>query len=119
MPKTYKNFKILQNEIRNNSKSLIIRDNIFIDLNKYQTIFIHSLNKNNELEEIFIQDRSDPKFIVEFFAKKGNLNFEKNIILNMQDGTRISTNSKGRSAILSFKSYDIEIIQENNKKNTS
>ena len=119
MPKTYKNFKILQNEIRNNSKSLIIRDNIFIDLNKYQTIFIHSLNKNNELEEIFIQDRSDPKFIVEFFAKKGNLNFENNIILNMQDGTRISTNSKGRSAILSFKSYDIEIIQENNKKTSS
>ena len=119
MPKTYKNFKILQNEIRNNSKSLIIRDNIFIDLNKYQTIFIHSLNENNELEEIFIQDRSDPKFVVEFFSKKGNLNFENNIILNMQDGTRISTDSKGRSTILSFKSYNIEIIQENNKKISS
>ena len=119
MPKTYKNFKILQNEIRNNSKSLIIRDNIFIDLNKYQTIFIHSLNENNELEEIFIQDRSDPKFVVEFFSKKGNLNFGNNIILNMQDGTRISTDSKGRSTILSFKSYNIEIIQENNKKISS
>ena len=119
MPKTYKNFKILQNEIRNNSKSLIIRDNIFIDLNKYQTIFIHSFNENNELEEIFIQDRSDPKFVVEFFSKKGNLNFDNNVILNMQDGTRISTDSKGRSTILSFKSYDIEIIQENNKKISS
>ncbi len=119
MPKTYKNFKILQNEIRNNSKSLIIRDNIFIDLNKHQTIFIHSLNENNELEEIFIQDRSDPKFVVEFFSKKGNLNFENNIILNMQDGTRISTDLKGRSTILSFKSYDIEIIQENNKEISS
>ena len=37
----------------------------------------------------------------------------------MQDGTRISTDLKGRSTILSFKSYDIEIIQENNKKTSS
>ena len=33
----------------------------------------------------------------------------------MQDGTRISTDSKDKSTILNFKSYDIEIIQENNK----
>ena len=119
MPKTYKNFKVLQNDIRNSSKSLVIRDNIFIDLNKYQTIFIHSLNENNQLEEIFIQDRSDPNLIVEFFSKKGNLNFGNNVVLNMQDGTRISTNSKGRSTILNFKSYDIEIKQEINKKTPS
>ena len=30
MPKTYKNFKILQNEIRNNSQDFIIRDNILL-----------------------------------------------------------------------------------------
>ena len=118
MPKTYKNFKVLQDDIRNSSENLIIRDNIFIDLNKYQTIFINSLNENNELEEIFIQDRSDPELVVEFFSKKGKLNFENNIILSMQDGTRISTNTKGRSTILNFKSSDIEIIQDKNKKLT-
>ena len=119
MPKTYKNFKVLQNNIRNNSESLIIRDNIFIDLNKSQTIFINNLYENNQLEEIFIQDKSDPEFVVEFFAKKGNLNFENNIMLSMQDGTRISTNSKGRSTILNFKSYVIEIKQDVNKKRSS
>ena len=120
MPKTYKNFKVLQNDIRNSSESLIIRDNIFIDLNKFQTIFfINNLYENNQLEEIFIQDRSDPKFVVEFFAKKGNLNFENSIMLSMQNGTRISTDLKGRSTILNFKSYDIEIKQENNKKTSS
>ena len=119
MPKTYKNFKVLQNDIRNSSESLIIKDNVFIDLNKFQTIFISNLYENNQLEEIFIQDRSDPKFIVEFFAKKGNLNFENNIMLNMQNGTRISTDSKGKSTILNFKSYDIEIKQESDKKTSS
>ena len=83
---------------------------MFIDLNKFQTIFINNLYENNQLEEIFIQDRSNPQFIVEFFAKKGNLNFENNIILSMQNGTRISTDSKGKSTILSFKRYDIDII---------
>ena len=119
MPKTYKNFKILQNDIRNSSESLVIRDNVFIDLNKFQTIFISNLNENNQLEEIFIQDRSDPKFIVEFFAKKGNLSFEDDIMLSMQNGTRISSDSKGKSTILNFKSYDIEIKQESDKKTPS
>ena len=118
VPSTYKNFKVLQDDIRNSSKSLVIRDNIFIDLNKYQTIFINSLNENNELGEIFIQDRSDPENVVEIFSKKGNLNFENNIILSMQEGTRISTDPKGRSTILNFKSYDIEIMQDKNKKLT-
>ncbi len=119
MPKTYENFKVLQNDIRNSSESFNIRDNIFIDLNKYQTIFINNFNENNELEEIFIQDRSDPEFIVEFFAKKGNLNFENNIMLSMQNGTRISTDSKGKSTILNFKSYDIKIKQKSDKKTPS
>lgn len=119
MPKTYKNFKVLQNDIRNSSESLTIRDNVFIDLNEFQTIFISNFYENKQLEEIFIQDRSDPKFVVEFFAKKGNLNFENNIMLNMQNGTRISTDSKGKSTILNFKSYDIEIKQESDKKSSS
>ena len=119
MPKTYKNFKVLQNDIRNNSESLIIRDNIFIDLNKFQTIFINNLYEDNQLEEIFIQDRSDPKLVVEFFAKKGNLNFENNIMLRLQNGTRISTDLKDNSTILNFKSYDIEIKQESDKKTSS
>ena len=119
MPKTYKNFKVLQNEIRNSSESLIIKDNVFIDLNKFQTIFISNLYENNQLEEIFIQDRSDPKFLVEFFAKKGSLNFENNIMLSMQNGTRISTDSKGKSTILNFKSYDIEIKQDSDKRTSS
>ncbi len=119
MPKTYKNFKVLQNDIRNSSESLIIKDNVFIDLNKFQTIFINNLYGNNQLEEIFIQDRSDPKFLVEFFAKKGTLNFENNIMLSMQNGTRISTDLKGKSTILNFKSYDIEIKQESDNKTSS
>ena len=116
MPKTYRNFKILQNEIRNNSQDFIIKDNIFIDINKNQTIFISKLNEINELEEIFIQDRSDPTSVVEIFSSKGILKYEDNLVLSMNNGTRISTDLKGRSTILNFKSYDIEIKQDKNKR---
>ena len=34
----------------------------------------------------------------------------------MNNGTRISTDLKGRSTILNFKSYDVEIKQDENKK---
>tara|TARA_B100000242_G_C42982060_1_gene455849 strand:+ start:20 stop:1138 length:1119 start_codon:yes stop_codon:yes gene_type:complete len=114
MPKTYKHFKTLQNEIRNSSPNFIIKDNIFVDVNDKQTIFVSKFNEQNELEEIFIQDRSDPSSIVEFFSKKGYLKFEKNLILSMSDGIRISTNLKGTSTLLNFKFYDIEINKKTN-----
>ena len=115
MPKTYKNFKILQNEIRNSSQNFILKDNIFIDINKNQTIFIGKLRESNKLEEIFIQDRSNPSYVVEFFSKNALLTLDEKIILSMKDGTRVSTDTKGKSTILNFRSYDIEIKKESSK----
>ena len=117
LPKTYKNFKTLQNDIRNNSQNFILKENIFLDINKNQTIFIGRLKENNELEEIFIQDRSDPSSLVEFFSKSGFLTLDKNITLKMKDGTKVSTDLKGKSTILNFRSYDIEIKRESSKSN--
>ncbi len=115
LPKTYKNFKILQNEIRNNAQNFILKDNIFTDINENQTIFISKLKESNKLEEIFVQDRSDPSNVVEFFSKSGFLTLDQNITLSMNDGTRISTDQTGKSTILNFRRYDIEIKKENSK----
>ena len=119
LPKTYKNFKILQNEIRNSSQNFILKDNIFIDINKNQTIFISRLRESNKLEEIFVQDRSDPSLMVEFFSNSGSLILDKKIILSMKDGTRVSTDPKGKSTILNFRSYDIEINRDSLKSDAT
>ena len=66
-------------------QDFVLRDNIFIDTNKNQTIFISKLNKINELEEIFIQDRSDPTTIIEIFSSKGILKYEDNLVLSMNN----------------------------------
>ena len=113
LPSSYKSFKVLQNEIRNSSESIKIKDNIFVDLNDNQTIFIHRLNTKNYFEEIFIQDRTNSEKIVELFAKKGFLEYvDDEIIIYMSDGTRVSTDKQNISTIMDFKIYNLLIKPE-------
>ncbi len=115
LPKTYTNFKELQDNIRNSEQKIILRDNVFININKYQTIFIGKVNKNNVLEEIFIQDKTDSLYLVEYFSKSGYVNIEDTINLTMIKGTRVSTDKKGRSTILNFDNYNLKIQKDENK----
>ena len=118
LPETYRNFKELQNEIRNSNQEFILKDNIFMDINKTQTIFIGKVKNSNSLEEIFIQDRTDNLYLVEYFSKRGNLNIDESINLMMIEGTRISTDKKGRSTLLNFDNYNIT-IQKDKKKSVA
>jgi len=70
---------------------------------------------SNYLEEIFIQDRTDKLQIVEYFSKKGYIDIDKVIYLTLIDGTRISTDKKGRSTILNFDNYNIKVQKDNIK----
>ena len=115
LPKTYTNFKLLQNEIRNSKQELILKANVFIDINNYQTIFIGKVNKSNLLEEIFIQDKTDDLNLVEYFAKSGNIYIDDALNLRMSEGTRISTDKKGRSTILNFDNYSLKVQLNDNK----
>ena len=115
LPKTYKNFKILQNQIRSSDQEFILRNNVFVDINKNQTIFVGKYKKGNNLEEIFIQDRTNELQIVEYFSKEGYIDIGKITYLTMIDGTRISTDNKGRSTILNFDNYNIKVKKDDKK----
>ena len=118
LPFSYAKFKILQNEIRNSSQELVIKENIFIDLSNKQTIYIGKLGNQNNFEEIFIQDRTDSEKIIELFAKDGYLNREDNkIILYMNKGTRISTDLNNISTIMDFEKYNLLIKTNKIKSN--
>ena len=115
LPFSYANFKVLQNEIRNSSQQLIIKGNVFVDLSDTQTLYIGKLKKNNYFEEIFIQDRSDSKKIIELYSKDGYLNRENNkVVLYMNNGTRVSTNLKNISTIMDFEKYNL-VIEKTDK----
>ena len=118
LPKTYKNFKILQSQIRSSDQEFVLRDNVFIDINKNQTIFVGKSKTGNNLEEIFIQDKTDKLHIVEYFSKKGYVDIDKVIYLKLIDGTRISTDKKGRSTVLNFNNYNIT-VQRDKKESTN
>jgi lipopolysaccharide export system permease protein len=116
LPITYKNFKTLQNEIRNNSKELVIRDNLFVDMNENQTVFIGQLDDNNYFKEIFIQDRTDPSKLVELYSKDGYLVSKDNkLILFMNKGTRFLTRISQETTILDFNNYKLEIEKNKSK----
>ena len=117
LPFSYANFKSLQDEIRNSSQEFVIKDNIFVDLNNTQTIYIGKLGKNNKFEEIFIQDRTDSKKVIEFFSKNGYLNREESkIFLSMNVGTRVSTNQDNISTFMDFEKYDLIIKSDQVKE---
>ena len=117
LPSSYENFKVLQNEIRNSSESIKIKDNIFVDLNINQTIFIHKLNTKNYFKEIFIQDRANSEKVIELFAKNGFLEyFDDELIINMINGTRISTNKENISTIMDFEKYNLLIKPDKKDK---
>ena len=115
LPKTYTNFKALQDEIRNSNQEFILKDNVFISVNQYQTIFISKVKKNNVLEEIFIQDKTDSLNLVEYFSKSGYVNIDRAINLRLIKGTRVSTDKKGRSTILNFDNYNIKVQKGEDK----
>lgn len=116
LPITYKNFKTLQNEIRNNSKELVIRDNIFVDINENQTVFIGQLDENNFFTEIFIQDRTDQSKLIELYSKDGFLISEDNkLTLFMNKGTRFLTRGSQETTILDFDNYKLEIKKNKSK----
>ena len=113
LPSSYNSFKVLQNDIRNSSTSIKIKDNLFVDLNSNQTIFIQKLNTKNYFEEIFIQDRRNSEKVIELFAKNGFIEYLNNqIIIYMNNGTRISTNKENISTIMDFKKYNLLIKQD-------
>ena len=118
LPFSYANFKALQNEIRDSSQELVIKNNIFVDLNNTQTIYIGKLGNNNKFEEIFIQDRTDPEKVIELFSKDGFLNREGNkVFFYMNKGTRISTDLNNISTIMDFEKYDLIIKLDEVKEN--
>ena len=118
LPFSYANFKSLQDEIRNGSEEIVIKNSVFVDLNNTQTIYIGKLEKNNKFEEIFIQDRTDSTKVIEFFSKNGYLSRKENkVFLSMNEGTRISTNLDNISTIMDFEKYDLIIKPDDVKEN--
>tara|TARA_B100000989_G_C19479494_1_gene444472 strand:- start:128 stop:1219 length:1092 start_codon:yes stop_codon:yes gene_type:complete len=115
LPKTYEKFKVYQNEIRNSDPGFTLKDNVFINVNKNQTIFIGKVTDSNDLEEIFIQDKSNNLYLVEYFSRSGYLYIDDTINLKLFKGTRVSTDKKGRSTILNFDNYNIKVKKDDNK----
>ncbi len=116
-PMSYTIFKNYQNEIRYRSPEISFNEKTFIDVDKYTTIFFENKSTQNQITNVFVQDRRNIKENIEIFAKEGIFySKESNIFLVLKEGTKIFSPKNKIPTIIDFEMNTIN-LQESDKRN--
>ena len=121
LPLGFSGFKTVQDEVRNTIPKLLIQDNVFIDIDQNLTIFIGEKHSRNSVGNVFIQDTRNRENHVTFTAETGEFtNLENQPVVILKNGQRTETSVKaGKSTIISFESYTLNIIRDQEKETSS
>ena len=104
LPFSYSYFKNYENKVRFNSPQYIFNETTFFDFDKNKTIYFKKKINERQIEDIFIQDRSNNKQLIEIFAKEGIFKNDKDhVYLIFKDGTKIISDSNSIPTIIDFK----------------
>ena len=104
LPISYSYFKNYENKVRFSSPQYVFNENTFFDFDKNKTIFFIKKINERQIEDIFIQDRSNKNKTIEIFAQNGVFkNDEDNIYLIFKDGTKIISDVNNIQTIIDFK----------------
>ena len=104
LPFSYSYFKNYENKVRFNSPQYVFNETTFFDFDKNKTIYFKKKINERQIEDIFIQDRSNKNKIIEIFAKNGVFQSDaNNIYLIFKNGTKIISDSKNIPTIIDFK----------------
>ena len=117
VPYSYKIYKSKQYELRNNISKVLLREDVFTDLQDGLTVLIKEKNHLLELKEIFIFDtRGENK--VDFFSHSGKLLLtSEGPILQLFNGFRRTINSEEQEINkLYFENYSINLIRKKTNK---
>ena len=111
LPLSYRAFKELQWELRNDFSTVLLQEGIFNPVSKNITVFVSERNAEGELLDIFVHDNRNPDRPVTMAAERGALVTSETgprvVMLNgiRQELERVS----GRISQLHFGSYTVEI----------
>ena len=113
LPVSYREFKDLQFQIRNNYASVLIQEGVFTSLGEGLTVYVAERARSGELGGILVHDDRDPEKRVTFIADRGLLlNSETGPRVSMIDGSRQEWDRKQhRMSMLHFDRYTIELGQ--------
>ncbi len=111
LPVSYRAFKDLYTDIRNEYYSLVLREGTFQELTDGITVFVRERSRSGSLAGILVHDSRDPAQPVTYMAESGALiSTEGNPRVVLIQGSRQTIDSKTkRLSILYFDRYTVEV----------
>ena len=111
LPVSFRNFKDLQNEIRNNYSTVLLQEGTFNSVSRSITVYVRERSAGGELRGILVYDKTDPDNPVTMMAETGALvQGEHGPAVVMINGNRQEMTNDGASfSYLQFERYTIEL----------
>ncbi len=111
LPASYRAFKDLQNEIRNDYSSVLLQEGLFNSVADGITVYVRERSSRGELLGILVHDNRQPNRPVTMMAESGALvTSEEGPRVVMLNGNRQEIDRKdGRLSLLYFDRYTVEL----------
>jgi lipopolysaccharide export system permease protein len=113
LPTSYRAFKDLQLEMRNNYSGVIMQEGVFTTLDQGMTIFVREQGSHGELNGIMLNDERDPDKPITMTAEHGALvNTAEGPRIIMVNGNRQQLNRADNTVnFLFFERYTLDIAK--------
>ncbi len=114
VPQSYKNFRDLQWDIRNNYSHILLREGTFNSISKGITVYVRQRTKEGQLLGILVHDQRDPKNPFTLMAAKGAMvNTDEGARVVMFNGNRQSVDeTTNKLSILYFDRYVFDLATD-------
>lgn len=111
LPVSYRAFKDLYTDIRNEYYSMVLREGTFQELGKGFTVYIRERTSSGDLVGILVHDTRDPKRPATFMAESGALiSTDEGPRVVLVKGSRQSIDPKTKQlSVLEFDQYTVEL----------
>ena len=111
LPLSFRHFKDLQNDFRNDFSAVLLQEGVFTALNEEITVFVRERSPDGELRGILVHDNRDHEKPVTMMAERGALvPSENGPRVVMENGNRQQIErGTGRFSLLYFDRYTIEL----------
>lgn len=113
LPASYRAFKDLQFEIRNDYSTVLLQEGAFNSLGEDMTVYVRERGPEGQLHGILVHDSSNPEKPVTMMASRGALiRTEAGPRVVLVDGNRQALSpDSGRLSVLYFDRYTVDIRQ--------
>lgn len=111
IPASYREFKDLQNLLRNSYSMVLLQEGVFNTIMKGVTVYVRRRSSEGELQGIIVHDSRNPERPITMMAEQGAIVAgDKGPRVVMGAGNRQEMNRKdGRLTLLYFDRYDFDI----------